>query len=216
MEIGIELPAVRLGVLDADAVCVRLVDEGLASEMDAVCARVRGAFTVEALAEHAPIRAVREMFRRWGLDPSKYRPSSEALMRRVVQGKGLYRMSNVVDIGNVGSIETGWPFGCYDRGKLRPPIAFRHGAAEEKYEGIGKRMWHLEGRPVLADASGPFGSPISDSTRSMITESAKGVMVVIYAPAGTADFTLQNALDRLADRLSRFAGAKISDSVICG
>src|SRR5579871_2683317 len=154
MEIGIELPAVRLGVLDADEVSVLLVDEGLNAEMDAVCTRIREAFTVESLAEHAPVRAVREMFRRWGLDPSKYRPSSEALMRRVVQGKGLYRVSNVVDIGNVGSIETGWPFGCYDRSKIGPPIVFRHGVSGEKYEGIGKREWNLEGRPVLSDAKG--------------------------------------------------------------
>ena len=127
------------------------------------------------------------MFRRWGLDPSKYRPSSEALLRRVIQGKGLYRVSNAVDIGNIGSIETGWPFGCYDRSKLHPPIAFRDGAPGEMYEGIGKRTWHLEGRPVLADSQGPFGSPISDSTRSMVTEAARDILVVIYAPAATDD-----------------------------
>jgi DNA/RNA-binding domain of Phe-tRNA-synthetase-like protein len=216
VEIKIELPAVRLGVLEADDLGVRLVDERLNAEMEAVCTRIREAFTVESLAEHAPIRAVREMFRRWGLDPSKYRPSSEALTRRVVQGKGLYRVSNVVDVGNTGSIETGWPFGCYDRSKIEPPIVFRHGVSGEKYEGIGKREWHLEGRPVLADANGPFGSPISDSTRSMITEAARSVMVVIYAPAGAADSTIQNALERLADRLRRFAGAKNITSVICG
>jgi DNA/RNA-binding domain of Phe-tRNA-synthetase-like protein len=215
MQIGIELPAVKLGVLEADEVSVRLMDERLAVDMDAICARVRDGFSVESLAEHAPVRAVREMFRRWGLDPSKYRPSSEALMRRVVQGKGLYRVSNIVDIGNVGSIETGWPFGCYDRGKLTPPIVFRHGASGEKYEGIGKRVWHLEGRPVLADANGPFGSPISDSTRSMITEEANKVLVVIYAPSSAADSSLGNALDRLGERLGRFGGAKITDSVIC-
>jgi DNA/RNA-binding domain of Phe-tRNA-synthetase-like protein len=216
MEIQIELPAVRLGVLEADEVCVRLVDEELAREVDGVCARIRDTFTVESLAEHAPVGAVREMFRRWGLDPSKYRPSSEALLRRVVQGKGLYRVANIVDIGNVGSIETGWPFGCYDRSKLQPPIAFRHGTSGEKYEGIGKRMWHLERRPVLADASGPFGSPISDSTRSMITEEARTALVVIYAPASADDSAVHSALNRLSERLSRYAGAKIATTVICG
>ena len=62
------------------------------------------------------------MFHEWGMDPSKYRPSSEALLRRVVQGKGLYRVSNVVDIGNLGSLETGWPYGCYDRSKIIRPL----------------------------------------------------------------------------------------------
>ncbi len=114
MEIKIELPGVKLGVVEADDVRVALRNPGLAKLMDDVCSRKRQEFTVESLAEAEPVRAVRAMFREWGMDPSKYRPSSEALLRRVVQGKGLYRVSNVVDIGNLGSIETGWPYGCYD------------------------------------------------------------------------------------------------------
>jgi DNA/RNA-binding domain of Phe-tRNA-synthetase-like protein len=155
------------------------------------------------------------MFRAWGMDPSKYRPSSEALLRRVVQGKGLYRVSNLVDIGNLGSIETGWPYGCYDRSRLGPPIVFRHGAAGELYEGIGKRTWHLEGRPVLADAHGPFGSPISDSTRSMITKSARAVLAVIYAPSGVPDASIEAATARLQERLAQFAGASATRAAIC-
>jgi DNA/RNA-binding domain of Phe-tRNA-synthetase-like protein len=172
MEIKISLPGARLGIVEADGASVVLVHPDLAKLMDEVYVRKRAEFTVESLAEAEPVRAVRAMFREWGIDPSKYRPSSEALLRRVVQGKGLYRVSNVVDIGNLGSLETGWPYGCYDRAKINPPVALRHGAAGEKYEGIGKQTWHLEGRPVLADSAGPFGSPVSDSTRSMITEGA--------------------------------------------
>ena len=208
MEIRIDLPAVKLGVLEAEPISVTPMNGELARMLDEVCEQQRRAFTLESLAESAPSRAVREMCRRWGLDPSKYRPSSEALQRRVIQGKGLYRVSNVVDIGNLGSIETGWPYGCYDRAKIQPPVAFRPALPGEAYEGIGKRMWHLEGRPVLADVQGAFGSPISDSTRSMIGEAATEVMVVIYAPAAADDASLDVALGRLADRLSRFASAR--------
>lgn len=207
-EIRVELPAVKLGVLEADELVVTLGNENLARTTDSVCEGRRGTFTLESLAESTPVRAVREMFRRWGVDPSKYRPSSEALLRRVIQGKGLYRVSNLVDIGNLGSIETGWPYGCYDRAKIHPPIAFRHGLPGEAYEGIGKRIWHLEGRPVLADAQGPFGSPISDSTRSMITEAASKALVVIYVPVMEEDSSVQKALDTLAERLSEYARAK--------
>src|SRR5271156_2692432 len=207
MEIKISLPGVRLGIVEADGASVVLVHPDLAKLMDEACARKRVEFSVESLAEAEPVRAVRAMFREWGMDPSKYRPSSEALLRRVVQGKGLYRVSNVVDIGNVGSIETGWPFGCYDRARIWPPVACRHGAAGESYEGIGKRTWHLEGRPVLADADGPLGSPISDSTRSMITEAARDVLIVIYAPAGAPHASIEMAMARLGERLARFAGA---------
>lgn len=215
MEIAIELPDVKLGVVEADSVRVASAGEGLARLMDEVCDRKRREFTVETLAEAEPTRAVRAMFRAWDMDPSKYRPSSEALLRRVVQGKGLYRVSNVVDIGNLGSIETGWPYGCYDRAQLHPPVAFRHGAPGERYEGIGKRTWHLEARPVLADSAGPFGSPISDSTRSMITESAREVLIVIYAPSHAPDPSIELAMSRLCERLAQLAGASATRATIC-
>jgi DNA/RNA-binding domain of Phe-tRNA-synthetase-like protein len=215
MQIQIELPDVKLGTVEADDVRFALVHESLASLMDEVCERKRHEFTVETLAETESTRVVRAMFRAWGVDPSKYRPSSEALLRRVVQGKGLYRVSNLVDIGNLGSIETGWPYGCYDRSKIARPVVLRHGAAGEAYEGIGKRTWDLEGRPVLADSQGPFGSPISDSTRSMIGESARDILVVIYAPSGASDASLEAAMARLASYLSQFAGATAARSVIC-
>jgi len=215
MEIRIELPDVKLGVVEADAVRFALVDEGLAKLMHQVCERKRREFTLESLADAGPTRAVRAMFRAWGVDPSKYRPSSEALLRRVIQGKGLYRVSNLVDVGNLGSIETGWPYGCYDRSRLGPPIVFRHGAAGELYESIGKRTWHLEGRPVLADAHGPFGSPISDSTRSMITESARAVLAVIYAPSGVPDASIEAATAGIQERLAQFAAASATRAAIC-
>lgn len=215
MEIRIELPGVKLGVVEADGLRVVPVDLALAKLMDEISEKKRGEFTVESLADAPAIRAVRAMFREWGMDPSKYRPSSEALLRRVVQGKGLYRVSNAVDICNLGSIETGWPYGCYDRSHIREPIVLRHGASGEMYEGIGKKMWHLEGRPVLADPDGPFGSPISDSTRSMITDSAREILVVIYAPDGAPDPALQGAMDQLGQRFTQFAGAGTARTLVC-
>lgn len=207
MEIEIQLPGVKLGIVEADGVRVEPGSGDLARLIEETGRRKRVEFTVESLAEAEAVRAVRGMFREWGMDPSKYRPSSEALLRRVVQGKGLYFISNVVDIANLGSIDTGWPYGCYDRAKLHPPIAFRHGTAGESYERVGKEMWHLEGRPALADAEGPFGSPISDSTRTMITEATQSALMVVYAPASASDEKLGEATQRVCERLSQFAHA---------
>ena len=215
MEINIKLPGVKLGTVEADKLRLASADPRLAQLMGEVCERKRREFTLESLADAKPIRDVRAMFREWGMDPSKYRPSSEALLRRVVQGKGLYRVSNVVDIGNLGSLETGWPFGCYDRARIQPPIEFRHGVSGESYEGIGKQTWHLHDRPLLADSQGPFGSPISDSTRSMITESAQDVLIVLYVPAGCADASIEMAMKRLIERLTLFAEASLTHSAIC-
>jgi DNA/RNA-binding domain of Phe-tRNA-synthetase-like protein len=214
MEIRIELPGVKLGVVEADDAVVTLVNADLAQEMDAVCERLRKELTVERVAEVEAVRAVRAMFREWGVDPVRYRPSSEAMLRRVVKGKGLYWISNVVDANNLGSIEAAWPYGCYNRALLTPPIVFRPGLPGETYEGIGKQTWHLEGRPALADAKGAFGSPISDSTRTMVDEAARQILAVIYAPAGAPDVALDCAMDRLAERLSRSASAKMTRKTI--
>jgi DNA/RNA-binding domain of Phe-tRNA-synthetase-like protein len=214
MEIEIRLPAVALGLVEADEVRVELVREDLAREMEAVCERIRGSLSVEQVAEHEDVRAVRAMFRAWGMDPTKYRPSSEALLRRVTQGKGLYRINNVVDVCNLSSIETAWSFGLYDRQQLAPPIVFRHGQPGEMYEGIGRRMWHLEGRPVLADARGAFGGPISDSTRTMITEATRAVLSVIFAPAGAGEARIRRVAEEMAERLRRYCSASATRTAV--
>ena len=208
MDIAIQIPAVRLGIVECDGVTVAPAGVALAREMDEACAAIRQTFTLESLAQYEPILAVRAMFRGWGLDPSKYRPSAEALLRRVAQGKGLYHVSNVVDAGNLGSIETGWPYGIYNRAAIQGYISLRLGATSEKYEGIGRRVWHLAERPVLADVLGPFGSPISDSTRTQVTEAARDILAVIYAPATASAESVRAAAGKLAHRLEVHAGAQ--------
>jgi DNA/RNA-binding domain of Phe-tRNA-synthetase-like protein len=177
-------------------------------DIDQKCGELRRHYTVESLAEYDSIVAVRAMFRGWGMDPSKYRPSSEALLRRVVQGKGLYNVSNVVDLTNLGSIETGWPYGVYNRKAISGKICLRLGLPGEKYEGIGRRVWHLEGRPVLADAAGPFGSPISDSTRTQVQEGVTEVLAVIYGPGAARVEAVSAAAGKQAERLKMYAEAR--------
>ncbi len=214
MSIQLELPGVKIGRLEADALRVAPASEQLAQEMHVVCERLRQSLTIEQVAGLDSIRGVRAMFRAWGIDPSKYRPSSEALTRRVVQGKGLYRLSNVVDIVNLGSVETGWPYGCYDAAKFSAPITFRHGRSGETYERIGRAMWHLDGQPVLADQQGPFGSPMSDSTRTMITDATTSLLLTIFCPLDAPHEKLQAALERFASLLSRHASAQATRMAI--
>lgn len=214
MTITVALPAVKLGIVEANDVRVELVREDLARELDAICERIRTSHTVEQVAALPGVRSVRTMFRAWGMDPSKYRPSSEALLRRVAQGKGLFRINNVVDVINLGSIETAWPYGLYDRAHFTPPVTFRHGQPGEMYEGIGRRMWHLQGRPVLADAQGPFGSPISDSTRTMVTQATRSVLTVLFAPADAAEPEIIAAAEMLERRFERFCGAQTTRAAL--
>lgn len=213
MNIRIEISDVKLGVIEAEGVRVAPGAADLVQEMNEVCERLRRKLTADQVLELSSVRAVRAMFRAWGVDPSRYRPSAEALLRRVVQGKGLYRVSNVVDINNLSSLETGWPYGTYNRAAIQAPVAFRLGLPGEKYVGIGKQTWHVEGRPVLADAQGPFGSPISDSIRTMITDAATSVVTVIFAPASAAG-ELDKAIERHAKRLECFAGTSVTKTAV--
>jgi DNA/RNA-binding domain of Phe-tRNA-synthetase-like protein len=208
ISVRITLKAVKLGLLEAEAVQAEPASAGLAEEFATVAGGLAGSLNVEAVAAMEAVVAVRAMFRAWGLDPSKYRPSSEALLRRVAQGKGLTPISNVVDIVNLAQIECGWPMGAYDRERVRPPVTFRLGESGEKYEGIGRRVWHLAGRPVLADAAGPFGSPISDSTRTMVSGETRSLAVAVFAPATAADAAIETALARLESRIERWAAGQ--------
>lgn len=209
MNIAIEIPGVRLAVVEAEGITVATASAKLVREIDEQCVHLRQKFTLDTLAEAEAIVAVRAMFRRWGMDPSKYRPSSEALLRRVVQGKGLYNVSNVVDMANLGSIETGWPYGVYNRAAVAGEVCLRLGAPSEKYEGIGRRVWHLEGRPVLTDSAGPFGSPISDSTRTQVCEGVTSIFTAIYAPATAPEAAVRAAIEKQARRLETHANATI-------
>ncbi|HSP45678.1 MAG TPA: phenylalanine--tRNA ligase beta subunit-related protein [Chthoniobacterales bacterium] len=208
MEASIEIPGVKLGLVEADGVGVAPSGPELLEALDESCLRLaRELPNAESVANLDSIRAVREMFRAWGVDPARYRPSGEALIRRVAQGKGLYRVSNVVDLNNLGSCEAGWPFGSYDRGRFNFPVVFRLGRAGESYEAIGKRIWALEGQPVLTDNAGPFGSPFSDSTRTMVSDATSQVLTVVFAPASVPGTSLTHAIERHAERLRKHAGA---------
>ena len=152
-------------------------------------------------------QAVRTMYRRLGIDPTKTRPSSEALLRRVKKGDHLPRINTLVDICNWCSLELQLPYGLYDLSRIEPPIELRLGEDGEQYEGIRKDAVHVGGRPTLADQRGPFGNPTSDSARTMVTEATSEVLCVVFAPADLAAPELQRVLDLTAGRFQAFAGA---------
>ena len=173
--------------------------------------RLEAELRVESLddapvSEVPAIAAARRAFKALGTDPSRYRVSSEALMRRLVQRKALYRINTVVDTNNLVSLHTGLSAGSYRLDALQPPLVLRKGGAGEAYEAIGRGPFNLESLPVLADAQGPFGSPTSDSERSMITLAAEAVLMVLYAFGNGPG--LARALEFAADCLTSYCHAR--------
>lgn len=138
----------------------------------------------KAVLESAAILATRAGYKALGKDPARYRGSAEALLRRVIAGKGLPRINNVVDVINLVSVESRMPIGLYDLDHVQGDILFRAGRAGETYKGIGKYDLNLEGLPVFCDATGPHGSPTSDSERTMVTPATKRVIAIIISFGG--------------------------------
>ena len=129
------------------------------------------------------LKGLRSFFSRLGIDPTKDRPSGEALIKRVLSGKGLYRVNAVVDINNAVSLLTGCPCGVYDAEKISgDTVTVTVGRPGQTHEGIGGKPVNGEGKILTADASGVFGGPVADSKRTCVKPVTKEVLMLIYAP----------------------------------
>jgi DNA/RNA-binding domain of Phe-tRNA-synthetase-like protein len=176
VEVGLGWVEAEIEVAPGDAA----LDRAMAETVAAATTRLAGCRPQDLPA----VAATRKAYQALGKDPARYRPAAEALLRRVAQGKELFRVTNVVEVNNLLSLETGFSIGTYDVAKLRPPLVFRRGRAGETYEGIGRGPLNLEGLPVFVDTLGPFGSPTSDSARTMVDSETGHILVVLvgFAP----------------------------------
>ena len=154
----------------------------------------------------AEVTAVRTMYKRSGIDPTKTRPSSEALLRRVRKGDTLPRINSMVDVCNWCSLEFQLPYGLYDAARIDGAVTLRFGLAGEAYAGIRKDDVHVEGRIALADVQGPFGNPTSDSARTMVTTATHRALVMVYAPRELTSARLADVLNVTSARMHEFTG----------
>lgn len=207
--------AVRLGCLTAE-VTVSDADPALIAALEEAAAARTAELDGHPVSEVPEAGATRRAYKALGKDPARYRPSAEALMRRLVQGKGLFHVNNVVDVNNLVSLETGYSIGAYDRDKLAPPVVFRSGRDGESYAAIGRGSINLAGLPLFADDEGPFGSPTSDSERTMITGRTTNLLMVLIGFEATAD-AMQAAVGTAAERLRRFCAARdVETAIVAG
>ena len=208
-ELKAKCPRVALACVTAE-VETGGTPEGLDQELRGCEERIMKLPESKAVLESAAILATRAGYKALGKDPARYRGSAEALLRRVIAGKGLPRINNVVDVINLVSVESRLPVGLYDLAHVQGDIVFRAGQAGETYKGIGKYDLNLEGLPVFCDAAGPHGSPTSDSERTMVTPATKKVLAIIVGFAGAEG--LEKWCQRMKELLER--DAKASESKI--
>jgi DNA/RNA-binding domain of Phe-tRNA-synthetase-like protein len=204
-ELKTKCPKVALACVTAE-VLAGATPEGLDQELRACEEKILKLAEPKAVLEAGAILATRAAYKALGKDPARYRGSAEALLRRVIAGKGLPRINNVVDVINLVSVESRLPVGLYDLAHVEGDILFRAGRAGETYKGIGKYDLNLQGLPVFCDAAGPHGSPTSDSERTMVTLETKRVIAIIISFGG-AD-TLPRWGQQMMELLQKYASAK--------
>jgi DNA/RNA-binding domain of Phe-tRNA-synthetase-like protein len=198
---------VRPGVLWLDGATVVAREH----RMDAPLAAAESAVRVHPPQE---VTAVRTMYKRVGLDPTKTRPSSEALLRRVRKGDTLPRINSMVDVCNWCSLEFQLPYGLYDAARIDGDVELRIGRPGESYPGIRKDDVHVGGRIALADRLGPFGNPTSDSARTMVTTQTTQGLLVVFAPRDVDRSRIDRVLDATSSRMAEFTGCReVSRSV---
>ncbi|HET8887438.1 MAG TPA: phenylalanine--tRNA ligase beta subunit-related protein [Candidatus Angelobacter sp.] len=206
------VPQLVLGCVSAQ-VSIEKHNEALWREIDQHLAHLIASIKPEQTNSIPQIAAMRSAYKALGKDPSRYRGSAEALLRRALSGKGLYRINSVVDINNLLSLESLNPAGTYDLEKITPTIELRIGAAGESYKGIGKDLINIESLPVFADRAGAFGSPTSDSERAMVKLETKKILMNMFSFTGPEG--LERWMQRADELLRRYsAGDMIETSVV--
>ena len=128
------------------------------------------------------LKPARNMYRQLKIDPTRYRPSSEALLRRAIKGLNMPQINAAVDVANYICLKFLIPLGLYDTDKIQNTISLREGLPGEIYEGLGKPEVRVEGKYVLVDEKGPFGNPSSDSRRTSVDLNSKNLLMVVYTP----------------------------------
>ncbi|MBI1873585.1 MAG: hypothetical protein HYZ58_00200 [Acidobacteria bacterium] len=201
-------PLVALGVLVIEDVRVEARSADLDDEIRRECETIRERFGSSKSGELPQTADARRLYKALGIDPTKTRPSSEALLRRVLKGDELYHVNTLVDATNLVSLRSQLSFGLYDLAHISPPVVLRRGATGESYEGIRKGPVHVEDRPVLADQVGPFGNPTSDSARTMITISTRDTLVTVYAPRDLGAARVEGVLDATIACICRVCGGR--------
>lgn len=199
-------PQVTLLVGEAEASDSPTSDE-LWHEIETVSARIHDSYEMPMINKRPGIAATRAAYKACGKDPNRYRPSCEAMCRRLVKGDSLYRTSTLVDIGNLASIASGYSLGIFDRDKIEgDTLTLGVGREGEPYEAIHRGELNIAGMPVLRDAVGGIATPTSDNARTSITPEVKRLLIVVNIYG--EEMPVDDIADYLTRLLTDYASAK--------
>ncbi len=181
-------------------------DPALWQEIDAFIATYAADHVVADINKEPAILATRQVYKRLGKDPNRYRPSAEALRRRVLKEKSLYQIDTLVDLINLVSLKTGYSIGGFDADKIvGTHLELGVGQAGEPFSGIGRGALNIEGLPVYRDAVGGIGTPTSDEERTKISLATRRSLIIVNGYDGGAG--LEEVSSWFVQLLTRYVGA---------
>ena len=176
--------------------------------IDEQCEKFRQTLTTDTVKDISAIAATRRVYKACGKDPSRYRPSSEALIRRVLQGKQLYQIDTLVDLINLASITYGYSIGGFDAGKFSgDTLSLGVGREGEPYEGIGRGMLNIAGLPVYRDAIGGVGTPTSDNERTKMGLATRRLVALVNGYDGNEE-TVRATAQLIIQLVERFCNGR--------
>jgi DNA/RNA-binding domain of Phe-tRNA-synthetase-like protein len=205
------ISGVTFGMVTINGVTVRERDERLWRQIEALCLQQGREFALDRLSEYEQITSVRGLQKSFGFDPTRYRPSSEALLRRVLKGQGLYQINSAVDVNNLCSLEYLLPMCVYDLRHVVGRVVVRVGEPGEEYPGIGRQVFQAAHKVIIADDNGIMGSTVSDSERTRVTTATTDILMAIYAPADREPRTVERYATLAGQRMVECNGGKASD-----
>lgn len=183
-EIATACPDLHVLALSCD-VCNSEPDERLWQEIADEEKAVRETVKLEQIKKWLPIQATRQAYKRLGKDPNRYRPSSEALRRRILRELPLYKVDTLIDLINLVSIRSGYSIGGFDVDKIAGgSLVLGVGREGEIYHGIGRGELNIAGLPVYRDAVGGIGTPTSDEERTKIGLDTTHLLMIINGYSG--------------------------------
>jgi len=200
-----KIPTLKLGCITAD-VTYSEDNKQLTEELEKIAVVIQKENQIEDIAKLDNIHHTREAYKVLGKKPSRYRPSAEALHRRIIRELGLYKVNNIVDITNLISLETGYSIGTYDLNKIGTKIIATIGVEGDTYKGIRKEDLNIHNLPVIADDKGKFGNPCSDSERAMIDKNTRGILMILWHFSG--DYNLESATELASSYIEKYCIGK--------
>ncbi len=205
-------PDMRIGIIRAKVINTPTNDE-LWGQILAAAEKITQDYELLAINQRPAISATRKLYKKLGKDPNRYRVASEALCRRIIRGLGLYRLTALVDMINLVSIESGYAISGLDADKLEgESLMLGVGEPGEHYEGIGRGVLNIEGMPVYRDMKGGVATPTSDEERTKITEDTVNVQININGYG--KDMPMEDAVQWMSDLLKKYASATDVETAI--